>query len=258
MSPSSPVPHNPGDSSADAAVVVSRPAIEVGAPASSTPIAGWAIAPAAGAGASQSDGEEISSPDYTTTTGWLDAAARSTVIAALIASGRYPHIERSTNLRDLVDPADFAIPWWYRGEFVAHGTARTTLRLDGVLHKADLFVNGQLFASNSEIAGAYAAASLDVTKAVEEGLNAFALRAYPGDPISDLTINWWDWNQAPRVTTSACGGTSSSSGPGPFTSNFRWSRAPSATTRRRRRSSRSPSMRRICPIAAQPASSSSS
>jgi exo-1,4-beta-D-glucosaminidase len=178
-------------------VGVSRSAIEVGGPASSTPIAGWRIAPAGGAGACQSGGEEISAPDYSTTSGWLDAAARSTVIAALIAGGRYPQIERSTNLRDLVDPADFAIPWWYRGEFVAHDTARTTMRIDGVLHKADLFVNGQLFATASEIAGAYAATSLDITEAVKEGLNAFALRAHPGDPFSDLTINWWDWNQAP-------------------------------------------------------------
>lgn len=141
-------------------------------------------------------GAEISRPEFSAAN-WLIAPARSTVVAALIEDGHYPEIERSTNLRDLVDPADFAVPWWYRAEFVASREAHTTLCIDGVLHKADLFVNGHEVASAQQIAGAYAAAMFEVTDVLEAGVNAIALRVHPGNPIDDLTINWWDWNQPP-------------------------------------------------------------
>lgn len=158
-----------------------------GARASSTAIPSWLICPGGGTTGCSAGGEEVSRPQFIPA-GWLEAPARSTVIAALIADGRYPGIERSTNLRDLVDAADFAVPWWYRSDFAVQGDARTSVHVDGILHKADVFVNGHLVATADEVAGAYASSTLDVTGAVAEGTNTLAPLTYPGNPLDDLTI----------------------------------------------------------------------
>jgi len=99
-------------------------------------------------------GEAISAPDYRAS-GWLDAPARSTVMAALLANGHFGDVFFSTNLRDDVDPALFRVPWWYRSEFTVSGGGRTLLRTEGVIHKAELWVNGNQVAGTHDIAGAY-------------------------------------------------------------------------------------------------------
>jgi exo-1,4-beta-D-glucosaminidase len=147
-------------------------------------------------GVTSDGGETISLPEYRSD-GWCVASARSTVMAALIGAGHFPGIEHSTNMRDLVDKTWFESPWWYRTTFVTSGGGRTTLQLDGVIHKADLFVNGSPVASAAEIAGAYTSSTFDVTELVWRGSNALALRIHPGSPLEDLSIGWIDWNAWP-------------------------------------------------------------
>jgi len=132
--------------------------------------------------------------------GWLDAPPRSTVMAALLASGRYPDIFFSTTMRDEVDPSMFAVPWWYRSGIRRHGTGRTLLRTDGIIHRAELYVNGSKVAGTDEIAGAYPVHTFDVTTLVRPGTNALAIRVHPGHPMSDLSIGWVDWNPTPPDT----------------------------------------------------------
>jgi exo-1,4-beta-D-glucosaminidase len=141
-------------------------------------------------------GGMISLPEYPAI-GWYVAPPRSTVLATLLANGLLPEIERSTNLRDAIEPDWFGVPWWYRSTFAVHGDDRTTIRLDGVIHKADLFVNGTLVANAGEIAGAYAVSEFDVTHLVTPGTNALAICVYPGSPLEDLSIGWVDWNRWP-------------------------------------------------------------
>ena len=47
------------------------------------------------------------------------------------------------------------------------------------------------------IVGAYPERELDVTPWVHAGTNILALRVYPGDPRTSLSIGWVDWNPAP-------------------------------------------------------------
>ena len=163
---------------------------------SATPIHGWqvqssAVAPDAGAA--------VSRVDYRAT-GWLAAPARSTVLAAMVAGGHFPDIFFSTNMRDHVDASLFQVPWWYRTLFTASGPGRTLLRTEGVIHKAELWVNGTQVAGADEIAGAYPVHTFDVTRLIEPGANCVALRVYPGNPMTDLSVGWVDWNPTPPDT----------------------------------------------------------
>src|SRR5579872_4976430 len=158
-----------------------------GGVASSTPIQWWQVRAAEHAdgvpfGAAVDNGGVVSRPDYRAD-GWCIATGRSTVMAAPLGAGLFPNIEYSTNLRDLVDRRWFEVPWWYRTTFTARGGARTALQLDGVIHKADLFVNGSPVAGADVIAGAYTCHYLDVSHLIRPRTNALALKVYPGSPL---------------------------------------------------------------------------
>ncbi|HEV8064827.1 MAG TPA: hypothetical protein VGP46_08355, partial [Acidimicrobiales bacterium] len=153
----------------------------------------WQVSSSAEVG---QDGRLISSPGYRATR-WYQAPARSTAMAALLANGRYPAVEYSTNLRDLVDATDFEVPWWFRTVFTASPRDRTVLQADGVIPKADLWVNGTMVAGSDVIAGAYTTNCFDVSSLVGEGLNVAAFLVHPGNPNTDLSIGWVDWNQWP-------------------------------------------------------------
>ena len=148
------------------------------------------------------DGAAVSAPHYRTT-GWLEAPPRSTVMAAMLAAGRLADVGDvffSTVMRDAIDPGLFRVPWWYRAQFTASGGGRTLLRTEGVIHKAELWVNGTRVAGTDEIAGAYPVHTFDVSALVVQGVNALALRVHPGDPMTDLSVGWIDWNPTPPDT----------------------------------------------------------
>ncbi len=159
----------------------------------SVPVHGWQVQSSAVAGRA---GESISRPGYRSE-GWLAAPARSTVMAALLADGQYPDVFRSTRMRDRVDPGRFLVPWWYRSLFEVSAGGRTALRLEGVMHSAELWVNGVQVAGPDRIAGAYAVHTIDVTDVVVPGSNAVAIKVFPGHPMMDLSVGWIDWNPAP-------------------------------------------------------------
>lgn len=164
--------------------------------AGETPVARWQVCSSAIA---TEPGELISRADFRAD-GWLDAPPRSTALAALLSAGAYPDVLVSTNLRDEVDSEQFTVPWWWRSGFTVSRGGRTWLRLDGVIHRAELWVNGVLVAGPDEVAGAYAVHTFDITHVVAPGRNALALRVYPGDPTTDLSIGWIDWNPTPPDT----------------------------------------------------------
>jgi exo-1,4-beta-D-glucosaminidase len=145
-----------------------------------------------------SDGAAISQPGYRAT-GWHDAPARSTVMAALLHNGRFGDLGYSTRLRDDVDRTMFEVPWWFRTTFRTPATpgSRTAVRSDGIIPSADLWVNGVKVAGRDLIAGAYTSNSFDLTALVRRGENALSYLVYPGSPMTDLSIGWVDWNQWP-------------------------------------------------------------
>jgi exo-1,4-beta-D-glucosaminidase len=125
-------------------------------------------------------------------------------MAGLLENRKYENIFYSDNLRAAAEPessgVSFVIPWWYRTEFiVAEGTqeTRTLLRINGMIPRADVWLNGNLIADKSTVAGAYPVHEFDVTRWVHTGANTLAMRVYAGDPRTDLTIGWVDWNPTP-------------------------------------------------------------
>jgi exo-1,4-beta-D-glucosaminidase len=120
-------------------------------------------------------------------------------MAALLHNGRFDDIGFSTRLRDEVDRSMFEVPWWFRTTFRTGATpgCRTTIRSDGIIPSAELWVNGVRVGGRDVSAGAYTSNSFDVTERVGRGDNALAYLVYPGGPMTELSIGWVDWNQWP-------------------------------------------------------------
>ncbi|HLW23326.1 MAG TPA: hypothetical protein VKT22_03070 [Steroidobacteraceae bacterium] len=167
---------------------------------SATPVAYWQIQSVPKA---QESGAEVSSARFSTE-GWYPVSGRATVMAGLMENGKYKDVFYGDNLRAVEEPdasgTMFVTPWWYRSEFEIDGGApgiRTTLRINGVIAGADVWLNGQRVADQATIAGAYPVQELDVTRWVHAGTNTLALRVHPGDPRTSLSIGWVDWNPSP-------------------------------------------------------------
>jgi exo-1,4-beta-D-glucosaminidase len=165
-----------------------------------TAIAHWQIQSTAKA---QHGGAEVSSASYSTH-GWYPVSGRATVMAGLLENGTYKNVFYSDNLRAVEEPDSsgnvFVIPWWYRTEFTVAKAApqtRTLLRINGIIASADVWLNGNLVAAQSEVAGAYPVHEFDVTRWVHPGSNALALRVQPADARNSLSIGWVDWNPTP-------------------------------------------------------------
>jgi exo-1,4-beta-D-glucosaminidase len=164
-----------------------------------TAVGGWHLQSSAAVPAT---GEQVSRVDYPAA-GWLPVPARSTVLAGLLANRRYGDVDlfHSTNLRDKVDPRDFAVPWWYRETILVEDRApsalTTRLRLAGTISRADVWLNGTQVVAAKDLAGAHNARDVDVTAHLRPGRNALAVKVYPADPRKDLVIGWIDWNPYP-------------------------------------------------------------
>ncbi len=165
-----------------------------------TAIAHWQIQSSAKA---QQGGAEVSAAGYSTE-GWYPVSGRATAMAGLLENDTYKDVFYSDNLRAVEEPDSsgnvFVIPWWYRTEFtLAQGApqARTSLRVNGIIARADVWVNGSLVADQAAVAGAYPVHEFDVTRWVHTGTNTLALRIHPADARNSLSIGWVDWNPTP-------------------------------------------------------------
>jgi exo-1,4-beta-D-glucosaminidase len=183
----------PAEPASAAAAVATRVQVSA-APGDRTVIPGFLIQSTARTG---DDGATISQPGYPTA-GWVPVAARSTVLAGLLARGSYADPFFSTNMRG-IPAADFAVPWWYRADLTVGDEVglRTYLSLSGVLSRADIWVNGTQVATSSQVVGMYTSHEFDLTAIVRPGLNSVAIRVHPNDSDRDLTMGWIDWVQTP-------------------------------------------------------------
>ncbi|MEU3465244.1 sugar-binding domain-containing protein [Streptomyces sp. NPDC006733] len=162
-------------------------------PGTATALTGYAIQSSAKVTDSPT---AVSTPGYPAA-GWYPAGPRSTVLAALLATGRYADPFYSQNLKK-IPAADFDVPWWYRSDFtVDDPSARTYLDFSGVVSAADVYVNGVRVATKDAVAGAYTRHELDVTAQVKAGTNTVAFLVQPNDPRKNLTMGWIDWLQPP-------------------------------------------------------------
>ena len=188
------------DRETDAAQSSFAPTRAPGEAGSVTAVGHWEIQSSSKAPES---GTEISATGFSTH-GWYPVSARATVMAGLLENGKYENVFYSDNLRAAAEPESsgvaFVVPWWYRTEFtVGEGTQgiHTLLRINGMIPSADVWLNGQLVAEHTDVAGAYPIHEIDVTRWTHAGVNTLALRVHPGDPRTDLTMGWVDWNPTP-------------------------------------------------------------
>jgi len=141
-----------------------------------------------------SRGESISRPGFDTK-GWIAASVPSTVLAALVESGRYPDPYTGMNLKT-VPREPFLSPWWYRTEFVlsaAEAEKTVLLEFDGINYAADIWLNGRQIATADQARGAFRRFQFDVSDAVMPGTNVLAVEVVPPKP-GDFTIGFVDWN----------------------------------------------------------------
>ncbi len=169
---------------------------------------GWKVLTSATA---TQGGAAISTPGFSTT-GWLtvtndDAGAPGTEINALLSNGSCPNVFFSTNMKTCfgqmtkIGPATLApfnVPWWYRTDFAAPPAGQNAkLIINGVVGKADVWVDGTEVATSATVAGDYARRVFDITSLLVAGTNSLAIEVYPNDPTAMLTLDNVDWTQVP-------------------------------------------------------------
>ncbi len=169
---------------------------------------GWKVLTSATATQS---GAQISTPGFATG-GWLtvandDAGAPGTEINALLQNGSCPNVFFSTTMKTCFGQmtkvgadtiAQFSVPWWYRTDFAAPPAGQNAqLILNGVVGKADVWVNGTEIATSATVAGAYAKRVFDIRSRLVAGTNSVAIEVYPNNPNTMLTLDNVDWTQIP-------------------------------------------------------------
>lgn len=170
--------------------------------------AGWKVLTSATATQS---GAQISTPGFSTS-GWLTVAndgagAPGTEINALLQNGTCPNVFFSTNMKTCFGQmtrvgadtiAQFSVPWWYRTDFAAPPAGQNAkLIINGVVGKADVWVNGTEIATSATVAGAYTRYVFDITSRLVAGTNSLAIEMYPNNPTTMLTLDNVDWTQIP-------------------------------------------------------------
>jgi exo-1,4-beta-D-glucosaminidase len=144
-------------------------------------------------------GDELSQASYAGSSGWHRARVPTTVLAALVDDGTYADPRVGDNLLDIPEQP-FEGPWWYRSTFRVEPSFLGTsvrLHLSGVNYRADVWLNGQKIASQTDLVGTYVPHDLEVSAELVAGTNALAIQVFPPDPDDDLTISFNDWNPNP-------------------------------------------------------------
>jgi len=150
-------------------------------------------------------GAEISTPGFRPDIYWFPVKVPSTVLSGLVANNIYPdpyiglnnmlipdasdEFNKKYNLEQYSflpnDPNPWKKPYWYRTSFEVPPEDKGRcfqLIFKGINYRADVWVNGQLVADSSRLAGMFAQYSLDISQSVRAGAgNALAVKIYPLD-----------------------------------------------------------------------------
>lgn len=169
------------------------PTLTLDGPGTSAPIQGWAMQ----SSAVVPGGAQVSSVAYEARH-WYPVKARSTVLAGLMANGKYPGITHGDTL-GRINPWHFQVGWWYRAQIRVPKASgiHTQVTVRGINPAADMWVDGHEIASRRQLRGAFAEHSYDLTKALHPGINVIAFKVYPVNTMRDFSMSWIDWNPAP-------------------------------------------------------------
>ena len=164
------------------------------------------------------NGETISTEKYSPV-GWYPAIVPSTIMGNLVNDSVYNNIFYAENLAK-VDTNQFRKPWWYRRVFVINKMPEMNnvfLRFNGIIYRADIFVNGHKIAGKDSVFGVYRRFDFNVTRYINRnGKNYLAVKIYP-PKLSDPSVGFVDWNPRPpdnnmgiwrNVSVKVCGNAS--------------------------------------------------
>ncbi len=144
-------------------------------------------------------GKVISAGDFVPGEDWYKTDMPSTVMSVLVKHKAVPDPYVGKNMKN-ISKKMFKKPWWYRTEFHLpenYKNKKIWLHLDGIIYKADIWLNGKLVAGKKEIEGVYKLFKLDVTDIISyESKNFLAIKVFPIKP-GDLSIGFVDWNPFP-------------------------------------------------------------
>ncbi len=131
--------------------------------------------------------------------GWYSATVPTTVLAALVADGVYANIYYGKNLAK-IPTEPFQHSWWFRKVFRLKKQARgerVFLHFNGIVYRANIWLNGQKIASADSVEGVYRHFSFNVTSLIHpEKENVLAVQVFPPKP-GDPSLGFVDWNPAP-------------------------------------------------------------
>jgi len=139
-------------------------------------------------------GEELSSSPAEKE-GWHSAGVPSTVFGSLVNAGLYQDVFFGKNL-EKVDRKQFQCSWWYRKLFVVENSNATHFKLefDGIIYRANIWLNGKQIASADTLAGPFRQFSFDVSRLIKKGAeNTLAIEVFP-PKAGDFTVGFVDWN----------------------------------------------------------------
>ncbi|HNR41811.1 MAG TPA: glycoside hydrolase family 2 TIM barrel-domain containing protein [Bacteroidales bacterium] len=139
-------------------------------------------------------GEELSAAGVEEP-GWYRAEVPSTVFGSLVKNGIYGDVFFGKNL-EKADPNDFKSSWWYRKSFRINndGASNWLLEFDGIIYRANIWLNGSRIASSDTLAGPFRQFSFNVTGLIrKDGENYLAVEVFP-PAAGDLTVGFVDWN----------------------------------------------------------------
>jgi hypothetical protein len=151
------------------------------------------------------DGSKLSVPDYYSKIYWFPVTVPSTVLTGLVANKVYPDPYTGLNNMLIPDASDefnrkyqlehfshlpgstnpWKKPYWYRTVFAVPAGDKAKyfqLLFKGINYRAEVWLNGQLVADSSQMAGMFAEYSWHVSKQIIAGAdNVLAVKIFPLD-----------------------------------------------------------------------------
>jgi exo-1,4-beta-D-glucosaminidase len=172
---------------------------------------GWFVHSSAGVTAT---GAQISTPGFSTA-GWMTTSIPATPLGAQLDAGLYPSPYVGTNAQQIPgwpaagqnfanvawpNGSPYSVHWWFLNQFTLPSTLagqRIYVHFDGINYRANLWVNGQQVATNTQLVGTYTQFEFDITSVARIGsANSVALDI-AGPLSSDLGIVFVDWYPLP-------------------------------------------------------------
>lgn len=143
-------------------------------------------------------GAEISLPGFNTDT-WYITSVPSTVMNTLLSNNYYKDVFFGDTIAH-IPRAQFEKPWWYRKEFNISSVTQgqnVKINFDGIVYKANVWLNGKLVANSNTVAGVFRRFELDVSKFIKFGeKNVLAVEVIP--PVrGEFSVGFVDWNPPP-------------------------------------------------------------